>query len=231
MRITQKVLDKVNRTLGCNLTLEQLESDNVQIHKIDRSGQEPREIKYNLNLLQALLISGQSKAVDSLLATGYDINSTNADGETALFLCVKLRKILSVNWLLEHGALVDAPNLSNSTPLMVAADLGDLAIARLLIQYNADVNAHNTKGLTAMNFAVQKGACIDAQGALDIAKLLCKNGANLFENVESMKDFNPRGISYEQILALIKQEMDSEASHEDTMPIGLTGELVSTGTE
>jgi ankyrin repeat protein len=79
--------------------------------------------------------------VDDLLARGFDPNSHEESGQSALTLAVREDARQVVEVLLKNPQLaVDRPNQFGETGLMFAALKGDLALARRLVERGAAIN-------------------------------------------------------------------------------------------
>ena len=77
-----------------------------------------------------------------LLEVGADVESPNADGETALQAVARTGNVEAAKLLLDRGAKVDArEKFGGQTPLMWAAARRHPAMMQLLIAKGADVNA------------------------------------------------------------------------------------------
>lgn len=108
------------------------------------------------------------KEMRALLNAGTDVNISETDGSTALFVAALNGHTHSVSYLLENKANPNVRTDHGLTPLMGAAmgnpaylfDSPSLAIAELLEAHGADINARTTKsprGQTALMFAAIKG--------------------------------------------------------------------------
>src|SRR5258705_9590756 len=97
-----------------------------------------------------------TQQVESILASGVDINASNAHGTTALMRAVSHGRIRMVRVLLKHGA---DPNLSRNdkfTPLLLAAFFGHEEIVRILVEHGADVAAATRFGTSAQMWAASR---------------------------------------------------------------------------
>jgi ankyrin repeat protein len=113
-------------------------------------------------LMQAVT-RGDSKAIESLIKGGADVNAKDQKGWTALMMaagaCWNDFPLALARWddivkrLLVAGADVNARNREGETPLMIAATCGDLQIVTSLIAEGADVNARTDKGCTALTYS------------------------------------------------------------------------------
>jgi uncharacterized protein len=89
--------------------------------------------------------------VRALLKQGFDANSRNPDGQTALHLALRDQSPRVAQALWSSSALdVNAVNAHGETPLMMAALRGDLEWARRLIERGAKVQ---TDGWSALHYA------------------------------------------------------------------------------
>lgn len=86
---------------------------------------------------------GDIHEVESLLASGVDVNSTNRSGQTALFIASVEGHTEIVRVLLAAGADVDIKDNEDRTPLFISSALGLTDIAQALINAGADPNGGN----------------------------------------------------------------------------------------
>lgn len=77
--------------------------------------------------------------VDRMLEMGEGIDSSNANGETALMMAVKRNNRKMIEYLLEKGASPNIPDILGITPLMVATFNNQLYNMALLHYYGAFV--------------------------------------------------------------------------------------------
>jgi ankyrin repeat protein len=101
-----------------------------------------------------------------------DVNSTEADGTTALHWATHLDDLETVQLLLQAGANVAARNRFGSTPLGLACLNGNSAMIETLLKAGADVNATVGEGETPLMTAARTGK-------LDAVKVLLNRGANV----------------------------------------------------
>src|SRR5208337_1007440 len=95
--------------------------------------------------------SGDAPATQAILATGFNPNTRDDFGATALHDAVWTGHIELVRMLLEHGADPNIPHAeAGSTPLHYAAMKGQAAIAALLLEHGALINATDRSGSTAL---------------------------------------------------------------------------------
>lgn len=149
--------------------------------------------------------SGQD-IMECLLACKANVNVTNGDGKTPLYLACKNGAINTIKTLLNHGA---DPNFSQfspliiaccrkyteiinlllshsadpsvrwdgRTPLLIAADQCNEEIIFALLRYGADVNASDSGGRTALHLLVEHQNTSDK--IIDIVDGLLKAGADV----------------------------------------------------
>jgi ankyrin repeat protein len=112
--------------------------------------------------------------VATLVKRGFDVNSRNAEGQTALHLALRDQSPRVANALWADRALdVNAVNAKGETPLMMAALRGDVDWSRRLIERGAKVHKD---GWSPLHYAatgpepkvvallLDRGAPIDAPG-------------------------------------------------------------------
>lgn len=86
-----------------------------------------------------------------LTLRGFDLNSVNEKGETALLIAVREGSDKVANFLLEQPSVnVEARNAQGESPLMLAAIKGRLDLAKRLIERKAEVNK---PGWTPLHYA------------------------------------------------------------------------------
>ena len=112
---------------------------------------------------------GDHSQVQKLIAGGADVNTTDADGTTALMHSVIESDVRMMKLLVDSSANVNAKNNLGSTALMYAAT--NLAKARLLVDAGADVKARAKYNATPMSVAVT------TFGSTPVLKLLVSKGA------------------------------------------------------
>jgi len=114
--------------------------------------------------------SGDKETVAMSIKEGFNLNTKDKDGYTALLIAAEKGDLEMAHLLVEKGADVNAKDKDGYTALMYVAYAGNLEIAKILIKNGADVNVRDKDGWTALMFArVGKKA--------DITELLKKSGA------------------------------------------------------
>src|ERR1035438_7524161 len=94
--------------------------------------------------------SGDVAATQTILATGFNPNTRDKLGATALHDAVWTGHIQLVRVLLEHGADPNIPHAeAGATPLHFAAIKGNAEIARLLLDHGALIKTADRSGSTA----------------------------------------------------------------------------------
>ena len=119
--------------------------------------------------LHEAIINGNAAAVQELIDDGYDVNTLDRFGDTALSEAAAHRHIDIVRMLLDAGADL---NLGNETPLYIAAGNGHIDIIQILIDAGADLNSVNHLNQTPLYFAIYNNQ-------VPIASLLITEGADV----------------------------------------------------
>src|SRR5690606_21308787 len=126
---------------------------------------------------------GRIDLVERLVAAGADVESPNADGQTALMLAARAGATRVAEVLVQHGADVGVrERWRGQTALMWAADSASPDIMKLLVEHGADVEVRAsandwptqvtseprgqyrpTGGMTALLYAARSGcpACVE----------------------------------------------------------------------
>ena len=116
--------------------------------------------------------NGDGEAVRSLLKQHVDINTSQADGATALSWAVYRDDLELAELLIGAGANVNAANAYGATPLFLACDNGSSAIVQALLKAGADPNAAAWAGTTVLMRCARTGS-------VDAVKSLLTRGANV----------------------------------------------------
>ena len=125
----------------------------------------------DLRLIDAAKDSNAA-AVRSLLAQHADVNTTEADGFTALHWAAQHDNLEIVRLLLDAGANPKAATRYNITPLSLVCTNGDAAMIDRLLKAGVDPNSTSEDGQTALMTAA-------LTGKVDAVKLLLARGANV----------------------------------------------------
>ena len=95
--------------------------------------------------------------LESQLIAKADVNTTQADGTTALHWAAYHDKNDLVNRLLAAGAKADRANRYGITPLLLACQNGNESIVKALLEAGADANVKQRGGETALMVAARTG--------------------------------------------------------------------------
>ena len=102
--------------------------------------------------------AGDLSRVKALLAAKADVNATDPDGTTALFLAAQNGHLEVVQALLAAKADVNAKTANGATALFISSAYGHLEVVRALLAAKADVNVKRAgDGGTALFIAAQEG--------------------------------------------------------------------------
>lgn len=118
-----------------------------------------------------------------LLDYGLDMETTNADGETALLHALTWERHEYAAWLLEQGAEVNVADANGSTPLHMTESS---EMTQLLIEHGADVSMPDATGMTPLHMAqtVERAQALINAGA-DVNARNCDYETPLFVAVNA----------------------------------------------
>lgn len=106
--------------------------------------------------------------VNTLLQRGFDVNTTNAQGEHALVLALREPSLKVLDVLIHWPKVnIEVRTANDESPLMLAAIKGLTSVCEELIAKDADVNK---PGWTPLHYAA-------THGHLDVIRLLLKHHA------------------------------------------------------
>ncbi len=96
--------------------------------------------------LASAVHTGDLDSAKRLIENGADVNSSNANGWTALMSAADKGHLEIVKLLVAHGAKLDARYNNSATALMWAAERGHVEVVKLLIDNGADINSQEQWG-------------------------------------------------------------------------------------
>lgn len=143
----------------------------------------PYSEDYYTPLIVAAL-KGRPDALAFLLEKGVEVNSTNAQAQTALHLAcdpphLSAEKSLAVvMFLLDKGANLHAKDNWEGRPVHYAACSGNPPVVEYLLAKGADLEAQDKSGNTPLLKAASLGMRFGGKGALQVLQLLLDKGAN-----------------------------------------------------
>jgi len=96
---------------------------------------------------------GEHAIVEALLALGAERDSTNADGNNALWLACFQGDLAVIQLLVTAGVPLNHQNDNGATALMYAASAGKASVVALLLAGGADTKLSSLDGFTALDMA------------------------------------------------------------------------------
>ena len=142
-------------------------------------------VRGNAPLCQLIQYSSDDPvdAVQFLLKRGADVNATEENLRTPLFLATLMGHLKVAQMLLEQGAEVDPGDKDGQSPLHLVSNRtapehqgedegGRSTFARILVERGADAKAHDRRNATPLHFA-------SYHGRPEIVQLLLDHGANV----------------------------------------------------
>ena len=112
------------------------------------------------------------EAVRAWLKKGVDVNSSRADGVTALLWAAQWDDLAMADMLLRAGGHANAADDHGVTPLMRACANASVAMVEKLLGAGANANGTQTSGLTPLMTAARTGN-------VNVVKTLLAHGANI----------------------------------------------------
>jgi len=99
---------------------------------------------------------GTAGDVMEMLVAGADVNSKNAQGQSALYIASALGHCHVVSVLLDRGAQINDVAMDGRAPIHVACENGRDLIVGLLLKHKARADAPGVNGLAPLHIAVKK---------------------------------------------------------------------------
>ncbi|XP_050945568.1 ankyrin repeat domain-containing protein EMB506, chloroplastic isoform X2 [Cucumis melo] len=121
------------------------------------------------NPLHTFALSGQIIPMDKLLDSGFDIDSVDKDGFSALHKAIIGRKDAVIGHLLRKGASPHIKDKDGWTPLHIAIQSRNRDITKILLVNGADRDRRNKDGKTALDLSLCYGKNFKSY---DLSKLL-----------------------------------------------------------
>ena len=114
------------------------------------------EIEFQRGIWQAALDNDLSR-IKQLLDKGFDINSTDSSGYTALHYAARNNHVDLVRFLISNGACVNcSTRAGGDTPLHRAVYMGNLEIVQCLVGNGASILLQNNDGQICLHKACQR---------------------------------------------------------------------------
>ena len=101
--------------------------------------------------------NGSLEIIENMVLAGFDIDTRDDQGRTALLLATRLNKVEVARLLIEAGADVNAKDNIDDSPFLYAGAEGRLEILRMTLEHGADLSSVNRYGGTALIPAAHHG--------------------------------------------------------------------------
>lgn len=132
-------------------------------------------VEYEIPLFQAI-VQKDDKIIKRLINLGFDVNTQDSNGETALHVAVEHGNLEIVKFLLKKDANINAKTKYNRTPIwMIDDEKMSVEILKLLISKGVDVNAPNEDSESNEETLLMIAS---ANNDINAVKLLLQLGAN-----------------------------------------------------
>ncbi len=133
--------------------------------------------QYGITELMNAVEMGDLAMIESLLASGVDLDARNDSGATALLMASAAGRGKAVERLLVAGADPDIASNRGDTPLAMAIQYGNPNIAVLLLRHGADPDVdHNADNARLRKPVLVRAAVL---GQSDVVQLLIERGVDL----------------------------------------------------
>lgn len=115
---------------------------------------------------------GAVEIIESMIQDGFDIETRDDQGRTALLLATQLNNVEVARVLMAAGADVNAKDNIDDSPFLYAGAEGRLEILRMTLEHGADLSSVNRYGGTALIPAAH-------HGHIDTVRELLKTDINI----------------------------------------------------
>lgn len=126
--------------------------------------------------LFTLIAQEENEEVKKFIGSGFDVNTKDKNGRTALHVAVEHENLEIIRFLLERGAKVNVRSKDDRTPLLMIDEIESedeilVEIVKLLVAKGANVNVQDKSGNTALMSACE-------EESLEAVRILLEAGAN-----------------------------------------------------
>lgn len=173
----------------------------------------------NYQKVSPLLISTYHKHIEIvkyLISIGCDINQTDEEENTPLFLASELNSLELVKFFIENGA-ISHPDMEGVTPIHIASRKGNLEIVKYLVSIGTNFN-HEDKGKRTSFWS----AC--SNGHMAVAKFLAAIGADVKAGTPF---FNVCQHSHLDVLKFLVEHCKGDSQKEKPDKEGATSLMVA----
>lgn len=168
----------------------------------------------DLRLLTAVKAQ-DARTIQALLAERVEVNTSTADGATALQWAVHWNDLDTVKRLLQAGANVNAVNEHGVTALALACENANAATAEALLTAGADPKRARANGVTPLMTAA-------LTGNLEIVKMLLARGADVNAAIPATGQTALMWATAESHLPIVRELVRGGASVQTKSKIGFT---------
>jgi ankyrin repeat protein len=132
----------------------------------------PKSLQEKCTLLHIASLCNQVEIVRFLLERGADLNSRNANDDTAFHFAARSGNVDIMKLLIDKGISANLTNTPANTPLQLSPASSNLVATRVFVKIEAALNKTNKSGLSPLMMAAYNGK-------LEAVRYLIERGADI----------------------------------------------------